>query len=141
MYDDLFLKALEGAIVKAFFEGHTVYDENGCQRTVGGQFNVVVDAALQRMDFEAMAKEIAKRIEVDKKEELLKLASEKFPRLIFKDDWNTEIRPEIIKEMGKVITGIISKSPAFVRSIEKLIDTKNYDVNIKVTVTKKDGKR
>lgn len=130
--NDLILKALEGAIVQAFFQGHTVYDEHGGSYTVGGQFRTVVENALNHMDFKSIAEEIANRIEKEKKEELLKLAVERFPELLFKGDWKDEIRPEIMKAMANVITDIVEKSPAFKRSIEKLIDLKNYEVSIQV---------
>lgn len=138
--NDLILKALEAAIVKAFFEGYTVYDDHG-SRTVGGQFRIVVEKVLAQMNFTEIADEIAKRIKVDKKEEILKLGSQRFQELIFKGDWKAEIRPEIMKAMGKVIVEVIEKSPAFIRSIEKLIDLKNYEVNIQVKAVPKKGKR
>lgn len=134
---DIILRALEGAIVKAFFEGYQVCDEHGNYRTVGGQFSGVVEAALQHMNFEDISKAIAERIKREKQEEIVKLASERFERLILAGEYKQEVRPEIMKAMQKVMVEITEKSPVFKRSVERMIDLRNFDISIQVKASPK----
>lgn len=135
MNDDLFLDSIKCAIVKAFFEPITFYENNNgyaSSRSVGGYGAQVTELILKNIKLDQLAEEIAVEV-MKRKDEVVKIVESGLRDLIFHKAYGDyKTRPEVEKAVARAVEICLSNDERFAEMLITRLNLKDAKFTITV---------